>query len=51
VANVLGREPATAEISGSSPGLDLSYLAAAGMQNRLETWRTGAMKLAQLENE
>jgi HD-like signal output (HDOD) protein/ActR/RegA family two-component response regulator len=50
-ANVLGRELATAEISGSSAGLDLSYLAAVGMQNRLETWCTGAMKLAPLEDE
>ena len=50
-ANFLGREPGRADISESSSGLDLGYLAAIGMQNRLESWRDGAMKLTKGEND
>jgi HD-like signal output (HDOD) protein len=45
VANVLEHELVKTESGGRPAALDMSYLADAGVQNRLEAWRSAAVEL------
>jgi HD-like signal output (HDOD) protein/ActR/RegA family two-component response regulator len=50
-ANVLDYESSKIDPCGRPVELDMDYLAAAGVQNRLEAWRAEAAKLASSQNE
>jgi HD-like signal output (HDOD) protein len=51
VANFLEHESSAAEPAGNPAQLDAEYLAAGGLQDRIETWRAAAATLAGTMNE
>ena len=50
VANVLEQELSKAEPCGKAPEIDMDYLAAIGIGDRLDTWRAEVAKLLSSQN-